>query len=270
MPLVSVDDHPLRRGRARVARLGDIERRNAISFELLGELERLIEGLATDDGIVVLILTHAGPVFCAGTDLRALTSVLDDDSALRDFLGRIVTLFDRLERLPLPTIAALDGVAVGGGFELALACDFRILQPASWVSLPEVTLGAVPGGGGAHRLHRLVGRSRALELALTGDRLDAATCEDLGLCRVADSQTSSEAALTLADRLSVNSSRAMAETKGLLLDSEAQPSAEMRAAAVEAMIRALNSPDGRLGLEAMRDRQSPEFTETPPFPDARA
>lgn len=268
MAVISVVDEALERGVARIIRLVDVERRNAISFEMLDELEGAVETLENGDGeVVALILAHDGRAFCAGTDLSTLSSVADDEAASRDLLGRIVALFDRIERLPLPTIAAVDGVAVGGGFELAMTCDFRILQPDSWVSLPEVTLGAVPGGGGAHRLHRFIGRGRALDLALTGRRLDAAGCEALGLCRVDAGGDSIAAALTLAGELSVNSSRAMAETKRLLLESETLDTVEAGRLAVDAMITALHSDDGRTGLDAVRRRARPDFTELPPFSD---
>lgn len=267
MAVISVLDEPLRRGVVRIVRLVDVDRRNAISFEMLDELETALGDVETGDGeVVALVLAHDGKAFCAGTDLDTLSSVADDEAASRELLGRIVRLFDRVERLPLPTIAAIDGVAVGGGFELALACDFRIMQPESWVSLPEVTLGAVPGGGGAHRLHRFVGRGRALDLVLTGRRLDSAACDSLGLCRVDAGGDSSAAALALADELSANSSRAMAESKRLLLDSEILDSAEAGTAAVNAMVTALHSEDGRTGLDAVRQRTQPEFTELPPFP----
>lgn len=265
MSLVRITDEPLSRGTVRVARLIDIERRNALSIQMLDELERLIDTLeAENHDVVILVLTHEGPAFCSGTDLSALASVLSEESALRAFLGRIVRLFARIERLPLPTIAAIDGVAVAGGFELALACDFRILRADSWVSLPEVSLGAVPGGGGAHKLHRFVGRGRALDLALTGSRLDAAACEMLGLCRVSEEGDTTEDALELAERLCKNSSRAMAEAKWLLLGSENLSPEEADALAVDVMIRALRSPDGRAGLAAVVERQPPSFSETPP------
>lgn len=268
MAVISIVDEALERGVARIIRLVDVERRNAISFEMLYELESAVARLEEGDGeIVALVLAHDGRAFCAGTDLSTLSSVADDEEGSRELLGRIVALFDRIERLPLPTIAAIDGVAVGGGFELALACDFRIMQPDSWVSLPEVTLGAVPGGGGAHRLHRFVGRGRALDLALTGRRLDAAGCEVLGLCRIDTGGDSTAGALTLAAELSANSSRAMAETKRLLLDSETLDASETAAAAVDAMIAAVRSEDGRIGLDAIRRQARPDFAEFPPFLD---
>jgi enoyl-CoA hydratase/carnithine racemase len=265
MSLVRITDEPLSRGTARVVRLVDVERRNALSPSMLDELEQLIGALAAGDhDAVVLILAHEGPAFCSGTDLSALLSAVADEAALRAFLDRIVGLFSRIERLPLPTIAAIDGVAVGGGFELALACDFRILGTGSWVSLPEVSLGAVPGGGGAHRLHRFVGRGRALDLVLTGSRLDAAACADLGLCRLSETGTTTKHAVELAEQLCHNSSRAIAETKWLLLDSESRSPAEVDALAVESMIRALYSPDGRAGLAAVSERQPASFSEAPP------
>jgi methylglutaconyl-CoA hydratase len=265
MALLEVEDRALSRGKVRIATLADVDRRNAISFELLGELESLIDNLERGGETVALVLAHDGPAFCSGTDLDALLSIVEDEVEVRSFLTRIVGLFARVERLPLPTVAAIEGVAVGGGFELALACDFRVMQPESWVSLPEVSLGAVPGGGGAHRLHRFVGRGRALDLALSGSRLTAGACERLGLCRVAESQPSLDEALELGDRLSHNSSSAMAATKQLLLDSEQIAPETADSMAIDAMIEALASRDGRIGLEAVQSHQSPEFEGTVPF-----
>lgn len=265
MALLEVRDQALSRGKARIATLADVDRRNAISFEMLEELEDVVDGVVTGGDVVVLILAHDGPAFCSGTDLGALLSVVEDEAEVRSFLSRIVGLFTRIERLPLPTVAAIEGVAVGGGFELALVCDFRLMQPKSWVSLPEVSLGAVPGGGGAHRLHRFIGRGRALDLALTGSRLDAPACEQFGLCQVAAARSSVDEALELADRLSKQSSRAMAATKQLLVASEELSSDAADSMAIDAMVTALASPDGRLGLEAAGKRQSPAFGETPPF-----
>lgn len=266
MALVEVNDQPLSRGMARIVRLADVDRRNAISFEMLHHLEQVVDHVDAGDGdVVVLILTHDGPSFCSGTDLTDLLSVVEDEAEARSFLSRIVGLFTRVERLPLPTVAAIEGVAVAGGFELALACDFRVMQPGSWVSLPEVSLGAVPGGGGAHRLHRFIGRARALEMALTGSRLDATECERLGLCRIAEPRSSLDEALELADHLSRMSSRALASTKQLLLESEHLSSEVADSMAVDAMLKALAGRDGRIGLEAVTNHQTPEFEETPPL-----
>lgn len=259
-----VTDAPLSRGVARVVRLSDTARRNALTEGMLDELEEVAAGIGRAPAPAVVVLTHEGSTFCSGTDLAALEAVLEDERALYRFLGRIVGLFRRIERLGVPTIAAIDGAAVGGGFELALACDLRILSRASWASLPEVTLGAVPGGGGAHRLPRLIGRARALELALTGERVAAERCVQLGLCRELRAAPVMDQALELAEQLSAYSGPGMAAIKGLVLDGEELPPDLADAWAVETMVSRLRAPDGQEGLAAVRARRPAVFEEFPP------
>lgn len=261
---LDIADEPLTRGVARVVRLIDTARRNALTEGMLDELESVLDAIERDPELAVLVLSHEGPTFCAGTDLAVLEGTRDDEEALRRFLGRIVRLFRRIERIGIPSIAAIDGVAVGGGFELALACDLRVFGDDAWVSLPEVTLGAVPGGGGAHRLPRLIGRARTLEIVLTGERLTAARCAELGLCRPLSGTPALAQALELASRLSVHSGPGMAAIKGLVLDSEELPPERADAVAVDAMVGRLLAPDGREGLAAIRGRRPPVFTEPSP------
>lgn len=267
MDHLHVTDEPLTRGVARFVRLIDSERRNALTQGMLGELEATLDALADEPLPNVLVLTHEGPAFCSGTDLAALEAAMEDEGSLREFLGRIVSLFRRVECLRIPTIAAIDGAAVGGGFELALACDLRILSPDSWVSLPEVTLGAIPGGGGAHRLPRLVGRARTLELTLTGERLTARQCEDLGLCRPLADAPVLDQVLELASRLSAQSGPGMAAIKELVLEGETMAPDRADALAVDAMVTRLMSSDGQEGLSAIRERRSARFRESPPVAD---
>jgi enoyl-CoA hydratase/carnithine racemase len=267
MEHLHVTDEPLPRGVARVVRLIDTERRNALTQGMLGELEATLDALANEPVPNVLVLTHEGSAFCSGTDLAALEAALGDEGSLRHLLGRIVSLFRRVERLEIPTISAIDGAAVGGGFELALACDLRILGPDSWVSLPEVTLGAIPGGGGAHRLPRLIGRARTLELTLTGERLTARQCEDLGLCRPLADTAVLDQALELAARLSAHSGPGMAAIKQLVLDGETVSPDRADDLAVDAMVARLMSADGQEGLSALRERRSVRFQESPPITD---
>jgi enoyl-CoA hydratase len=153
---------------------------NALSMATLDELRRAILALKVDDGVRAIILTGAGDKsFIAGADINELseqTPVGGREHALR---GQHV--LDLVEHMGKPVIAAINGYALGGGCELAMACTIRIAADSAKLGQPEINLGIIPGYGGTQRLSRLIGRGRALELMLTGDQLTAAEAHRLGL-----------------------------------------------------------------------------------------
>jgi len=156
------------------------ERLNAINREMTGELQDAVARLETDGDVRVLIVTGAGRAFCAGADIKERAERLDDMATARTSAVLSPT-FRRLERLPQVSVAAMNGVAAGGGLELAMACDLRIASTEARMALPELTLGILPGAGGTQRLPRLVGPARAKEMMLLGKFVDAATAEAWGL-----------------------------------------------------------------------------------------
>lgn len=156
------------------------ERLNAINREMTGELQDAVTRLEADGDVRVLIVTGAGRAFCAGADIKERAERLDDMAAARTSAALSPT-FRRLERLPQVSVAAVNGVAAGGGLELAMACDLRIASTEARMALPELTLGILPGAGGTQRLPRLVGPARAKEMMLFGKFVDAATAEAWGL-----------------------------------------------------------------------------------------
>ena len=153
---------------------------NALNIHTLDELRRAILALKYDDGVRVVIITGAGDKsFIAGADINELsqqTPIGGREHALR---GQHV--FDLIENMGKPVIAAINGYALGGGCELAMACTIRIAADTAKLGQPEINLGIIPGYGGSQRLSRLVGRGRALELLLTGDQIAAAEAYRLGL-----------------------------------------------------------------------------------------
>ncbi len=156
---------------------------NALNRETLDELNQLVDRLAKDSTVQVVILTGSGDkAFVAGADISQMQSM----SALegRNFgkLGQAV--FNKLENLPQPVIAAINGFALGGGCELAMACDIRIASEKAKFGQPEVTLGITPGFAGTQRLPRLVGKGRAKQLLYTDDVIDAAEAYRIGLVNV--------------------------------------------------------------------------------------
>ncbi len=154
------------------------DKHNAISLATLDELQAAVRLVERDESVRVLTITGAGGrAFAAGSDL---SEVIDRD--LKKALEPIVQgLADQLERMPKPTIAAIDGICMGGGLEVALGCDLRIATPQSRFATPEGKLGIIPGGGATARLPRIVGRGWGMEMLLMGDPIDAQRALQIGL-----------------------------------------------------------------------------------------
>jgi len=153
---------------------------NALNDATIGELQHCFEALAADAAVRAAILTGAGEkAFVAGADISELAK--QTPLQARPLALRGQKLMNTVENCPKPVVAAVNGFAFGGGFELALACHLRTASASAVMGLPEVTLGIIPGYGGTQRLPRLVGKGRALELILTAARVDAPTAERIGL-----------------------------------------------------------------------------------------
>jgi enoyl-CoA hydratase len=178
---------------------------NAMNAETLGEIDRVFEELGSSSSVRAVICTGAGDrAFVAGADISELAKETGTTGHRTAARGQGV--FRRIETLGKPVIAAINGFALGGGLELALACHVRIATEAAKLGLPEVTLGAIPGYGGTQRLSRIVGRGRALEMILTGDPIDAAEAFRVGLVNrvVPAGESLLDAALALARRMTRN------------------------------------------------------------------
>jgi len=156
------------------------EKLNAISNELISELKNLLDKIENDEELRVLMVTGAGDkAFVAGADIKELVD--RDANQGRKVSQERQEIFSRIENLTVPVIAAVNGYALGGGLELALACSIRICSEKAQFGAPEVKLGIIPGDGGTQRLPRLVGLGRAMELILTGDFIDAQEAYRIGL-----------------------------------------------------------------------------------------
>ena len=152
---------------------------NALNAALIGELGEAIEDLQTRDDVAAVILTGGGRAFVAGADISELVSLSAFDG--KRLARRGQEIFRRFETSPKPTLAAVNGFALGGGCELAMSCQIRIASESAKFGQPEVKLGLVPGYGGTQRLPRLIGRGRALQLLLTGEMIDAQEAFRIGL-----------------------------------------------------------------------------------------
>ncbi len=154
--------------------------RNALSFQSLMVLRGLLVEVAKDDSIWVVVLTGAGEqAFCAGADLKERRSMSEEQ--VREFVRNIRGAMDDIAAIPQPTIAALNGHAFGGGCEMALACDLRLMVADALIGLTETSLAIIPGAGGCVRLPRLVGAAKAKELILCAKRCSAAEALNMGL-----------------------------------------------------------------------------------------
>lgn len=153
---------------------------NALDAKTLSELGEVIALVEGDRSVKALVLTGTGEkAFVAGADIAAMSRMTPTEA--RAFAEGAHRLLERLERLPIPTIAAVNGFALGGGSEVALACDLVYASENARIGQPEVNLGIIPGFGGTQRLTRRVGKMRALEIVLTGDHYDAARAKAMGL-----------------------------------------------------------------------------------------
>ena len=220
--------------------------RNALNSEMVDELRALIEQLKSDADTRAVILTGAGKTFSAGADVDMLMRLNADadGEATRAEIGKWRATFDALERLPQITVAAINGLALGGGVVLALACDFRIASSRAIFGLPEIKLGMVLALGGTQRLTRVVGIGAAKEMILRGRNVTAPEAQRLGLVhRVCDPGDLMGLARNWADREVIHSARARALAKELINESYQRTPDESAEAETTAQVELLHSPE---------------------------
>jgi len=230
---------------------------NALAADVLREIAEVTEVIAEDPEVKVAVFTGEGKAFVAGADIAEI-------HALKDvFIGREFALggqevMNHIAALPVPTIAAINGYALGGGLELALACDLRVAAKKAKLGLPEVGLGLIPGFGGTQRLPRLVGVGRAFDLILTGRHVPAEEALALGLVnRVADDAVA--AARELADQIMKNSPVALALAKEAVARGADVPLPEALEIEADLFGMTATTHDMREGTSAFLEKRAPEF-----------
>jgi len=186
---------------------------NCLNVETLTTLRRLIGEIALDAEIRVVIVTGAGEkAFCSGADLKERSTM--PQSQVQEYIRTIRDTFSELEKLPKPVIAAINGLALGGGTELALACDIRVMSDTAQMGLTEASLGIIPGAGGTQRLPRLVGKGIAKELIFTARRVHPEEALSIGLVnRVVPLDQLMETSLSMAHSIAANAPLALAQAK---------------------------------------------------------
>ncbi len=186
------------------------EARNAINLEMVQALHAQLDTWAEEPGLKCVVLSGAGgKAFAAGADIADLRARTHREA----FFGVNQSLFQKLEDFPRPTIAAIDGYALGGGLELALACDLRVASKSAKVGLPEVTLGIYPAAGGTWRLPRIIGLGRAKDLVFTGRIAEAAEANEWGLFERFVESDALKAAFEVAAQVALNSQLAVQVAK---------------------------------------------------------
>jgi enoyl-CoA hydratase len=245
-----------RHGRTALITINRPEARNAVSREIAEGLEAAIERVESDGEILTAVLTGAGNVFCAGADLSSILEGRDTELFTRrgGFAG-----FVRYPRTK-PVIAAVNGPAMAGGFELALACDLLVAVRTARFGLPEVKLSLIAGGGGLVHLPRLLPKQTALKILLTGDPIDAETAFRLGLVtELVDPGEAVTAALAMAETINGNGPVAVRDTLRMALESvDADPEHTWRASG-QALYDIARTDDGREGPRSFLEKRPPSW-----------
>lgn len=241
-----------RRGRILLITINRPDQRNAVNAAVANGIAGALDELDRDAGLSVGILTGAGKGFCAGMDLKAFVAGERPHTAERGFAGIV-------QRPPAkPLIAAVEGFAVAGGLEVALACDVIVASRGARLGIPEVKRSLVAAGGALLRLPRALPRNVAMELALTGDPIDAERGYELGLVnRLSEPGEALAIALALAETIAANGPLALAATKRVMLESADWSDAEFFDRQSEIVTAVISSEDAREGATAFAEKRPP-------------
>ncbi|HZE05882.1 MAG TPA: crotonase/enoyl-CoA hydratase family protein [Solirubrobacteraceae bacterium] len=243
-----------RRDRVLLITINRPEQRNAINAAVAAGIAGALDELDDDERLSVGVITGAGKGFCSGMDLKAFVSGERPWFGDRGFAG----ITQRAAVKPL--IAAIEGFAVAGGLEVALACDLIVASRGARLGIPEVKRSLVAAGGGLLRLPRVLPRNVAMEMALTGDPIEAERAYELGLVnRLAEPSAALEAALKLAEAVAKNGPLALAASKRILSVSVDWPDSEFFARQEEIVQPVMASEDAREGATAFAEKRSPEW-----------
>lgn len=231
--------------------------KNALNTALLGALAAALSELAADPAIRAVVLTGAEGHFAAGADITEIDAKTTAEGATDPRKAH----WAAIRAFPKPLIAAVEGFALGGGFELALMADLMVLGPTARLGLPETNLGLIPGAGGGQRLMALAGRARAMRMVLTGEVIDARTAHDWGIASylILDDAPAAcpQFAAQLAAQIAARAPLALMAAKSALIAGEERSLA--LAEERQAFETLLDSADKSIGIAAFRSRTKPEF-----------
>ena len=232
---------------------------NALSFALIRDLGQALDEVAQSDARALLVTGAGLKAFCAGADIKELTGRSLVEQKRGAELGQ--TTFAKIERLPMPSVAVINGYAFGGGLEMALACTFRIATRNAKMGLPEIKLGLIPGYGGTQRLPRAVGEARAMEMILTGRTVDAEEAYRIGLVQRLIEGDALAAGIAYAREFSQHSLPVLAfarDAVGRALDTPISEGLKIEA---DLSTLAFQTHDAAEGMTAFIDKRKPQFSD---------
>jgi enoyl-CoA hydratase/carnithine racemase len=232
---------------------------NALGPEIIDGLHTAMDYAEAAEVKVIVLASAIDGFFAAGADIKHMSSA--DAASFRKYGDALRGALERLAALPMMSVAAIEGLALGGGLELAMACTLRVAAPEARLGLPEVKLGLIPGGGGTQRLPRLVGRSRALDIMLTGRQVEADEAFWIGLVdRLAEpGDTARAAAWQLAHELAAASTPAQLAVVRTVDAAYDRPRAEGLRYEVDQIQELFERGEAVEGLQAFIDKRAPEF-----------
>lgn len=242
---------------AAVLTLDRPEALNALSFAIISEIRDSLTEVATGDARVLIVTGAGDKAFCAGADIKELRGRSLTEQKRGSELGQAV--FGEIGRLPVPSIALINGFAFGGGLELALACTFRLATPNAKMGLPEIKLGLIPGYGGTQRLPRVVGESRALDMILTGRTVTADEALSMGLVHQVVEGDPLEATMTFARRFSGYSLPVLALARSAVTRAVDVPLHQGLAIEADLSTLAYQTRDAEEGMAAFEEKREARF-----------
>lgn len=232
---------------------------NAINWDLVRELEEAVNQVRKDDTVRVVVITGAGEkAFAAGADIHELKEM--NAVEVLDFVQQVQRIYNRIERMPKPIIAAVNGYALGGGLELMMACDIVYASERAKLGLPEINLGIIPGAGGTQRLPRLIGGKRAKELLFTGEMIDAQEALRIGLVNkvIPHDQLRSEVK-KLCEKIKAKSPVALRAAKEAVEEGYDLDLVKGLAIEAKAIAICFSTEDSKEGLTAYLEKRKPVF-----------
>ena len=236
------------------------QKKNSLNAEMRTEMETLLHDLAQKTAIRAVVITGGDEIFCAGADIGEIEGTTSSEAAYKH-AREFQILFDQVEALPQPVIAAVSGWALGGGCELALAADFRIASETARFGLPEIKIGAFPGGGGTQRLSRLIGVAKAKEMIFTGDPITAQQALASGLVMmVVEKGQLMESARQLAEKLAALPRLALQASKMLINRSQEVDLATGLEFEARTFGGIAHTHDLAEGTKAFLEKRKPNFT----------
>ncbi|MCX7756249.1 MAG: enoyl-CoA hydratase-related protein [Anaerolineales bacterium] len=245
-----------RRGRVGLVRLNRPQALNALNRTLLAELSQTLADFEADETVGAVVITGGERVFAAGADIRDMAEASEEEMRRNGF----VELFDSLRRVRKPVVAAVSGYALGGGCELALACDIILASETARFGLPEVTIGVIPGAGGTQRLTHIVGKYLAMEMILNNRHLTATEAAQFGLVnRVLPVERLLDESLALAQSLAERAPLAVRAAKQAVNQAFEGSLSEGLTEERDLFYRLFSTEDQKEGMKAFLEKRKPEW-----------